>query len=135
MAVVIHAGKSVVLDIDGTLCPTKRPDEAYADLIPYPDMIGLVRDYKAQGFYIILQSARNMRTHGGNIGKLNADTLRTLFAWLDRHDIPYDEVHVGKPWCGPGGFYVDDRAIRPSEFRALDHEQILALIAREEPGS
>lgn len=122
---MINGEKSLVLDIDGTLCPPKRPGDAYADLIPYPDMVGLMRDYKAQGFYIILHSARNMRKYGGNIGKLNADTMRALFAWLERHEIPYDEVHIGKPWCGVGGFYVDDRAIRPSEFRALDYAQIV----------
>ena len=28
----------------------------------------------------------------------------------------YDEVIYGKPWPGPEGFYIDDRAIRPKEF-------------------
>ncbi len=53
-------------------------------------------------------------------------------AWLDRHDIPYDEIHVGKPWGGKGGFYVDDKAIRPSEFTKLSYEQILELVGGEE---
>lgn len=26
--------------------------------------------------------------------------------WLARWDVPYDEVHVGKPWAGRHGFYV-----------------------------
>ena len=48
-----------------------------------------------------------------------------------RHDIPFDEIHVGKPWCGTEGFYIDDRAIRPSEFVALSLGEIQTLIAGE----
>lgn len=128
---MINMERSLVLDIDNTLCPTKKPGEAYADLAPYTDMIEIVRDYKARGFYVILYSARNMKTHNGNVGRINADTLKTLLHWLDKHEIPYDEIHVGKPWPGKGGFYVDDRAVRPSEFRSMTCDQILDLLERE----
>ena len=53
------------------------------------------------------------------------------YDWLARHQIPYDEIHVGKPWCGTEGFYVDDKAVRPSEFLALSHDEIHALLAKE----
>jgi capsule biosynthesis phosphatase len=129
---MINAERSIILDIDGTLCPTKGSSESYASLQPHADMVELVRAYKARGFYIILNTSRNMRTHNGNVGRINADTLKTLFAWLDLHQIPYDEVHVAKPWPGAGGFYVDDKAIRPSEFRALSYEAIKGLLAAEE---
>ncbi|MFB2351434.1 hypothetical protein ACETUS_30055, partial [Priestia megaterium] len=79
---------------------------------------------------IIICTARNMRTHGGQLGKINALTLPIVLDWLARHDIPYDEIHVGKPWCGTGGFYVDDKAVRPSEFATLTYEEIRALLAR-----
>ena len=42
--------------------------------------------------------------------------LPDLIDWLTRHEIPFDEIHVGKPWPGPAGFYVDDRCMRPAEF-------------------
>ena len=42
-------------------------------------------------------------------------------------------MHLGKPWPGRGGFYVDDKSIRPDEFLKLSYEEILALIG-EEPG-
>ena len=54
----------------------------------------------------------------GQIGKINANTLPLILDWLAQHEIPYDEIHVGKPWCGTEGFYVDDKAVRPSEFLA-----------------
>jgi capsule biosynthesis phosphatase len=58
-------------------------------------------------------------------------TLPVIIEWLRRHDVPFDELHVGKPWCGTDGFYVDDRAVRPSEFATLDHSDILALLTAE----
>ena len=75
-----------------------------------------------QGFEIVICSSRNMRTYEGQIGKINAHTLPVILDWLARHEIPSDEIHVGKPWCGTEGFYVDDKAIRPSEFLALSHD-------------
>lgn len=44
----------------------------------------------------------------------------------------YDEVVIGKTWCGTDGFYVDDRAIRPSEFVNLSYQEILELISNKD---
>ncbi|EFC9603948.1 capsular biosynthesis protein, partial [Escherichia coli] len=125
--------RSIVFDVDGTLCPIRKPDEDYSELEPFEDMISLLREYKAKGFYIILYSARNMNTFQGNIGRIAAVTGKQLMEWLERHNIPYDEMHLGKPWPGRGGFYVDDKSIRPDEFLKLSYEEILALIG-DEPG-
>ena len=72
-----------------------------------------------------------MRTHGGNIGRIMCHTAPVLVDWLARNEIPYDELHFGKPWCGHDGFYVDDRAIRPREFVTLELEEIEAVIRRD----
>ena len=120
--------KRLVFDLDGVLT-IDDPDRSYADREPNLAVIEKLRDYKAQGFEIAIFTARNMRTFGGQIGKINANTLPVVIEWLRRHDVPFDEIHVGKPWCGDEGFYVDDRAVRPSEFVALSLEQIQALIA------
>ncbi|HCO0725157.1 TPA: capsular biosynthesis protein, partial [Escherichia coli] len=129
----INKTRSIVFDVDGTLCPIRKPDEDYSELEPFEDMISLLREYKAKGFYIILYSARNMNTFQGNIGRIAAVTGKQLMEWLERHNIPYDEMHLGKPWPGRGGFYVDDKSIRPDEFLKLSYEEILALIG-DEPG-
>jgi capsule biosynthesis phosphatase len=128
---MIRREKCIVLDIDGTICPIKQEGEHYADLPPNPEVVARMREYREQGFYLILQSSRNMNTYSGNIGLIVANTVKVLLAWLDRHHIPYDELHVGKPWAGRGGFYVDDRAIRPSEFLEKSYEEILELIEPE----
>ena len=38
---------------------------------------------------------------------------------------------MGKPWPGYGGFYVDDKAIRPSEFVNKTEEEIIDLLNKE----
>jgi capsule biosynthesis phosphatase len=73
-----------------------------------------------------------MRTFEGNLGLILANTAPVLLEWLKRHDIPYDEIHFGKPWPGKGGFYVDDRAIRPTEFLNMTYEQIQAVLNAEQ---
>lgn len=120
--------KVIVMDIDGTLCPIKRKDEEYIELKPYPEMLSRLREYKELGFYIVLNTARNMRTHEGSLGLINKHTARVLLDWLELHDIPYDEIYYGKPWQGKGGFYVDDKSIRPDEFRNLSYQEILRIV-------
>jgi capsule biosynthesis phosphatase len=127
---MIRQEKCLVLDVDGTICPVKGADESYDDLLPYPAMVKRIREFKSRGFYIILYTSRNMRTHAGNLGRINAETAKVLLNWLDRHEIPYDEIHYGKPWAGHGGFYVDDRSVRPREFLEMNHEEILELLDR-----
>lgn len=122
--------KRLVFDLDGVLT-LDDPARPYADREPNRAVIEKLIEYKAQGFEIIICTARNMRTFGGQIGKINAETLPGIIDWLRRHEVPFDEIHVGKPWCGTEGFYVDDRAVRPSEFLKLSFDQITALIAGE----
>lgn len=69
-----------------------------------------------------------MNSFKNNIGKINAMTAKTLLNWLDEFNIPFDEIHYGKPWCGKHGFYVDDKAIRPSEFLNMTYEEIDGMI-------
>lgn len=110
---------SFVFDIDGTLCPIKKINEKYEDLIPYMNMVEKLRYYKKNGARIILFTSRNMNSYNGNIGLINKNTAKILSVWLEKWDIPYDEIIYGKPWPGHKGFYVDDRTIRPDEF--LNH--------------
>jgi capsule biosynthesis phosphatase len=122
--------KRVVFDIDGVLCK-KDEDLDYADRVPHPGMVERLQDYYEEGYYIILYTARNMNTHQGRIGKINADTAKTLLQWLDEHNIPHDEIYYGKPWCGHDGFYVDDKAIRPSELANHTTSEIQDILDKE----
>jgi capsule biosynthesis phosphatase len=123
---------TIIIDLDGTLTVTGSA-EAYPDLLPNLAVVAQLRRYAAAGFRIAIMTARNMRSFNNSIGRINAETLPVVVEWLKRHDVPFDEIHVGKPWCGEAGFYVDDRAIRPSEFVALDLPAITALLDAERP--
>ena len=118
--------KRLIVDLDGTL--TMADTNNYAEVTPRQDVIDRLKEYQAKGFEIVISTARNMRTFEGNVGKINIHTLPIITAWLDKHNVPYDEILVGKPWCGHEGFYIDDRAIRPSEFAKLTQEEIEQLI-------
>jgi capsule biosynthesis phosphatase len=121
--------KKLIVDLDGTI--TKGDTSDYRNVSPNLDVIEKLRFYKNLGYEVIIQTARNMRTYEGNVGKINIHTLPIITEWLDSHEVPYDEIHVGKPWCGFEGFYVDDRAVRPSEFTQMTPEEIEELIAGE----
>lgn len=118
--------KRLIFDLDDTLCTTQNGD--YANAQPITEVIEKLRDYHRQGFTIVINTSRNMRTYQGNVGAINKNTLPIITEWLDRHDIPYDELYVGKPWCGFEGFYVDDKAIRPDELVKLSYAEICQLL-------
>lgn len=118
--------KRLIVDLDGTLCHTDDGD--YRNSIPDLAMIEQLRVYKSMGFEIVIHTSRNMRTFEGSIGKINARTLPIILGWLHRNEVPYDEIIMGKPWCGTDGFYVDDRALRPAEFLKLSYEEVRHLL-------
>lgn len=121
--------KRLIVDLDGTITLADTND--YVNVSPNMPVIEKLREYHQQGFAIVIATARNMRTYEGNIGKINIHTLPVITEWLDRYQVPYDEILVGKAWCGFEGFYIDDRAIRPREFTELSRDEIDALIERD----
>jgi len=121
--------KRLIFDLDGTI--TLSAHDGYANAVPNLALIARLRDYQRAGFEIVISTSRNVRTYSGNIGKINAHTLPIILDWLARHDVPYDEIYVGKPWCGTHGFYIDDNAVRPSEFLRYSYDDITALLAAE----
>lgn len=118
--------KRLVVDVDGTISHTIDSD--YANATPDTTVIQRLQEYRDDGFEIVLATSRNMRTYGGSVGKINANTLPTLIAWLKQHSVPYDEIWTGKPWCGLDGFYVDDKAIRPDEFTRMSLQEVHSLL-------
>lgn len=56
---------SFVFDIDGTICPIKKKDEKYEDLVPYDNVVKKLRFYKDNGAKITLLTSRNMNSMMG----------------------------------------------------------------------
>ena len=112
----------IIIDLDDTICSTKNGD--YVNSIPKEKVIKKIKEYKNLGFEIIIYTSRNMRTYKGNVDLIKAKTLPIIVKWLEKFDVPYDQIIVGKPWPSFGGFYVDDKAIRPDEFINLTYSEI-----------
>lgn len=123
--------KRLIFDLDDTLSFTTNGD--YYNAVPNVDLVHKLREYKSQGFEIVISTSRNMRTYKGNVGQINANTLPLILDWLKRHDIPFDEIYTGKPWCGMEGFYIDDKAIRPDEFLKCSYLEICDLVGIKKP--
>lgn len=118
--------KRIIIDLDHTLC---YADGDYQHARPNRAVIDKLREYRAIGFEIVVHTSRNMRTFEGNIGKINVHTVPIIIDWLRKHNVEFDELIVGKPWCGVEGFYVDDRALRPDEFSLMTPEEVTSLLS------
>jgi capsule biosynthesis phosphatase len=99
----------ICLDLDGVICDFRRPGETYADVRPMPGAVDRIRDLRAAGHHVIIQTARHMKTTGGNVGLVIARQGQITLEWLDRNGIEFDEIHFGKPFAD---VYIDDNAFR-----------------------
>ena len=98
----------ICFDFDNTLVthPTIAGD--YTSVLPIQRNINYLKLLKSLGHTIIIATARRMKTHKGNVGAIVADVGRVTLDTLDKFDIPYDEIHFGKPYAN---FYIDDLAV------------------------
>lgn len=119
--------KKLIVDLDGTLTIDNKSKE-YSEKEPNLQLIQKLSEYKNNGFYIIIFTARNMNTYNGDLQKIEKYTLPIIKRWLLDHAVPYDEIIIGKPWCGFDGFYIDDKSIRPSEFINNSYSEIKKII-------
>lgn len=136
--------KRICFDLDNTLVtfPTIKGD--YKSVKPIIKNINLLKYLKSFGNIIIIYTARRMKTHNGDIGKINADIGKITFETLDKFNIPYDEIYFGKPYAD---FYIDDLAlncfdclekelgyydnkIEPRDFHSIENGSIDTIIKR-----
>lgn len=106
----------ICVDIDGVICKLRTGHQEYSDLAPIPGAVEKLRQLSSYGHYIILYTARRMKTHRGNNGKVVADIGRITLEWLHTHNVPYDEIYFGKPWAD---IYIDDNAYRFTEWQSI----------------
>ena len=100
--------KRICFDLDNTLVTFPVIPNDYSSVKPIKKNIELLKYLKKFNNTIIIYTARRMRTHKGNVGKIIADIGKITFETLDKFDIPYDEIYFGKP---NADFYIDDLAV------------------------
>lgn len=109
--------KRFCFDLDRTLVTSPKIHGDYSTVDPIEKNINVLRYLKKFGHTIIIYTARRMKTHQGNVGKVIADIGKTTFDTLEKFNIPYDEIYFGKPLAD---FYIDDLAV--SAFDDLEKE-------------
>src|SRR5690606_8599398 len=107
--------RTVVVDLDGTLTVDIK-GVAYPDKPLNDAVAGAVGAAGQQGYGVLVLTARGMRTWKNDRALVEQHVRPGIEAWLAAHDVPHDALQTGKPWCGPRGFYVDDRNLHPEEF-------------------
>ncbi len=99
----------ICIDLDGVIAKLRMPGQTYAEVEPVEGAAAKLVALKQAGHHLILFTARHMKTCEGNVGKVLARIGSITLQWLERHGIPYDEIHFGKPWAD---IYIDDNALR-----------------------
>lgn len=112
----------VCVDLDGTICELAQHGD-YDSVQPKQGAREALYTLKQQGAYIIIYTARRMRTHNGNITKVVTDIGTLTRNWLTRNSIPYDELIFGKPYAQ---VYIDDLA-----YKFETWEGLVARVPRE----
>lgn len=99
----------ICIDLDGVICRLREPGQEYADVEPVAGAVERLRELRAAGHYLIIYTARHMKTCQGNVGQVVARLGAVTLEWLARHEVPFDEIHFGKPHAD---VYLDDNAVR-----------------------
>ena len=99
--------KRICFDLDNTLVTYPKEGD-YRTVEPIERNINLLKYMKKLGNTIIIYTARRMRTHNGNNGKILADIGLITFETLKKFDVPFDEIYFGKPYAD---VYIDDLAL------------------------
>ncbi len=99
----------IMIDIDGTISELKKSGQSYAEVRANNQAVAKIKALKEAGHYIILQTARHMKTCHGDQGQVLAKIGKQTLDWLELNHIPYDEIYFGKPFAD---VYIDDLAHR-----------------------
>ena len=117
-----------VFDLDNTLVTHPKVHGDYSTCEPKPRNVQLVQELSAAGHYIIIWTARRMRTHKANVGAVIKDVGLITLQSLAQCGIPYDELHFGKP---NADLYVDDLAVNA----LVDTEKEIGWACKREEGA
>ena len=108
----IVSPKRVCFDLDSTLVGPPIVPGDYSTCPPMQKNIDLCNYLRRMNHYIIIHTARRMRTHSGNIGAVVRDIGKITIDTLERLGIKYDELIFGKPYAD---VYIDDKAVNAND--------------------
>jgi capsule biosynthesis phosphatase len=116
------------IDLDGVICKLKEEGQQYEDLLPVEGAPERLRELKENGHYIIINTARHMKTCQGNLGAVGAKIALKTLKWLEQYNIPHDEIYFGKPHAD---IYIDDNAYRFNSWTDIDADGSNLPVSKE----
>lgn len=139
----------ICFDFDNTLVTFPKIKDDYTSVLPIQKNIDILIYLKSFfGHTIIIYTARRMKTHNGNIGKVFSDIGKITFDTLEKFNIPFDEIYFGKPYAD---VYIDDLALNcydniekalgfymnkvsPRDFNSISVKSIEIYVKKSEKG-
>lgn len=101
--------RDVLVDFDGTLCPFQWPSRLLK--APYAGVADSLRAIKAKGYRIVIFTARAWPGWIKQEGQdFYDDQLAQVRRFLDKWEIPYDEISHEKRPCV---LIIDDSSVNP----------------------
>lgn len=83
----------IFIALDGTICPIKKENETFENLLPFPGAKEKIKKLRKAGHYIIILTRRHLSTYNSGIKNIGKITLE----WLDANGIEFDELYLGTP--------------------------------------
>jgi capsule biosynthesis phosphatase len=102
--------KRFCFDLDNTLVTFPKITGDYSTVEPIEKNIKFLNFLKKLGHHITIYTARKMRTHNGDVKKVEKEIKNLTLEQLNKFRIKYDQIIFGKPYAH---FYIDDLAINP----------------------
>jgi len=96
------AENTILLDFDGSCAPFSWPKKPGP---PYPGLVEALKRLKAEGFHIVIFTARMWKGWGP---AYRQKQITEMLDWLAENKIPFDEVTNEKR---PALWMIDDRAL------------------------
>lgn len=112
----------ICIDLDGVICTLREGTQSYSDVLPLSGSKAFLEKLKKEGHYVIIYTARHMKTTNSNLGLVVSRIGALTLDWLELHQIPYDEIYFGKPWAD---IYIDDNAIRFETWKQISNLNLI----------
>jgi len=112
------SSKTIVMDLDGTLCSQERTG-TYHLAKPKTEVIRKVNLLWTEGYKIVIFTARGMSACSGNVEFIEENYREMTETWLKDNRVCYDELRFGKE---DAMYFVDDKGLTPKEFVNTEFE-------------
>ena len=107
---------TIYIDLDNTLTsPNNQNSYLVHDV--NNDIKKAILQAKKKSYDVVIYTSRGMLSYNKDINDINKYVLPNIKKWLNKNEIYYDDIIIGKPFCGSNGWYVDDKNLSTKQFK------------------